>query len=125
MSEQEEKNYTEKLLKDIPAYQEAKKEDVVVISSPVGMPGRALKTSFVEKILKKEAPKPVGCDFCLKQCSLEYCIIQALINSQEGDIENGIVFSGEHVWKIKDRSIRPAAEIISELIKEAEEAPDC
>ena len=106
-------------------YQEAKKEDVVVISSPVGMPGRAIKTAFVEKILKKEAPKPVGCDFCLKHCSLEYCIIQALINSQQGDIENGIVFSGENVWKIKDRSIRPAAEIVKELVKEAGEVADC
>jgi NAD(P)H-dependent flavin oxidoreductase YrpB (nitropropane dioxygenase family) len=106
-------------------YQEAKKEDVVTITSPVGMPGRAIKTPFVEKILKKEAPKPVGCDFCLKHCSLEYCIIQALVNSQQGDIENGIVFSGENVWKIKDRSIRPAAEIMKELIKESEEVPDC
>ncbi len=106
-------------------YQTAKKEDVVVISSPVGMPGHALKTAFVEKILNKTAPKPVGCDFCLKQCSLEYCIIQALINSQQGDIENGIVFSGENVWKIKDRSIKPAAQIIKELVKEAEETPDC
>lgn len=106
-------------------YQEAKKEDIVMITSPVGMPGRAIKTAFVEKILKKNAPTPMGCDFCLKHCSLEYCIIQALINSQEGDIENGIVFSGENVWKIKDKRIRPAAEIIRELVKEAEEAPDC
>jgi nitronate monooxygenase len=106
-------------------YQEAKKEDVVTISSPVGMPGRALKTAFVEKILRKEAPKPMGCDFCLKHCSLEYCIIQALINSQQGDIENGIVFSGENVWKIKDRSIKPAAEIVKELVNEAKEVPDC
>lgn len=101
-------------------YQTAKQEDVVVISSPVGLPGRAIKTQFVEKILKKEAPKPVGCDFCLKNCSLEYCIIQALLNSQKGDIQNGVVFSGENVWKIKDRSIKPAAEIIKELVKEAE-----
>lgn len=103
-------------------YQTARKEDVVIISSPVGLPGRAIKTAFVEKLLKKDAPKPVGCDFCLKNCSLEYCIIQALINSQKGDIDNGVVFSGENVWKIKDRSIRPAAEIIKELVKEAEEA---
>jgi len=102
-------------------YQEAKQEDVAIISSPVGLPGRALKTAFVNKLLKKEAPKPVGCDFCLKNCSLEYCIIQALINSQKGDIENGVVFSGENVWKIKDRSIRPAADIIKELVTEAEE----
>jgi NAD(P)H-dependent flavin oxidoreductase YrpB (nitropropane dioxygenase family) len=104
-------------------YQEARKEDVVTISSPVGYPGRAIKTAFVDKILKKEAPKPVGCDFCLKHCSLEYCIIQALIRSQQGDIDNGIVFSGENVWKIKDRSIKPAAAIMKELIKEVEELP--
>lgn len=102
-------------------YQQAKKEDVVTISSPVGLPGRAIKTPFVDKLLKKEAPKPVGCDFCLKNCSLEYCIIQALINSLHGDLENGIVFSGENVWKIKDRTIKPAAEIIKELVKEVEE----
>ena len=106
-------------------YQTATKEDVVVISSPVGMPGRALKTAFVEKILNKTAPKPMGCDFCLKKCSLEYCIVQALINSQQGEIENGIVFSGEYVWKIKDRSIKPAAKIMAEIVKEAGEAKDC
>lgn len=106
-------------------YQEAKKDDIVIISSPVGMPGRAIKTSFVEKVLSKTAPKPAGCDFCLKQCSLEYCIIQALINSQRGDIENGIVFSGEYVWKIKDRSIKPAAKIVEEILREVREAKDC
>ncbi|MEA3493572.1 MAG: nitronate monooxygenase [Candidatus Margulisiibacteriota bacterium] len=102
-------------------YQTARKEDVVIIPSPVGLPGRAIKTAFIEKLLTKTAPKPVGCDFCLKNCSLEYCIIQALINSQKGDIDNGVVFSGENVWKIKDRSIRPAAKIINELVKEVEE----
>ncbi|MFH1347063.1 MAG: nitronate monooxygenase [Candidatus Margulisiibacteriota bacterium] len=102
-------------------YQTATKDDVVKISSPVGLPGRAIKTAFVEKVLDKKAPKPVGCDFCLKNCSLEYCIIQALLNSQKGDIDNGIVFSGANVWKIKDRSIKPAAEIIKELVKEAGE----
>jgi len=102
-------------------YQTATEADVVKISSPVGLPGRALKTAFVDKILKKEAPKPVGCDFCLKNCSLEYCIIQALIRSLHGDIDNGVVFSGANVWKIKDRSIKPAAKIIEELVKEAQE----
>jgi NAD(P)H-dependent flavin oxidoreductase YrpB (nitropropane dioxygenase family) len=106
-------------------YQTATKDDVVIISSPVGMPGRAIKTAFVEKILNKTAPHPIGCDFCLRNCSLEYCILQALINAQEGDIENGIVFSGENVWEIKDRSVRPAAKIFSEIVAEAEEAKDC
>ena len=106
-------------------YQNAKKEDVVLITSPVGMPGRALRTAFVDKIVGKHPPRPVGCDFCLKKCSLEYCIIQALINSQKGDVENGIVFSGENVWKIKDRTIKPTKKIIEELVAEAEEVTDC
>jgi NAD(P)H-dependent flavin oxidoreductase YrpB (nitropropane dioxygenase family) len=106
-------------------YQTATKDDVVLISSPVGMPGRALKTPFVEKLIHKTAPRPVGCDFCLKKCSLEYCIIQALINSQRGDIDHGIVFSGEYVWKLKDRTIKPAAKIIEEIQKEVAEAKDC
>jgi NAD(P)H-dependent flavin oxidoreductase YrpB (nitropropane dioxygenase family) len=106
-------------------YQNAKKEDVVLITSPVGMPGRALRTAFVDKIVGKHPPRPVGCDFCLKKCSLEYCIIQALINSQKGDVENGIVFSGENVWKIKDRAIKPVKKIIEELVAEAEEVTDC
>src|SRR3989338_381901 len=104
-------------------YQQAKEGDIVTISSPVGLPGHALKTDFVNKILKKEAPKPIGCDFCLKNCSLEYCIIQALINSLHGKINEGVVFSGENVWKIKDKRIRPAADIIKELIKEVEACP--
>jgi NAD(P)H-dependent flavin oxidoreductase YrpB (nitropropane dioxygenase family) len=103
-------------------YQSATKEDVVIISSPVGMPGRAIKTAFVQKLLEKKAPRPVGCDFCLKKCSLEYCIIQALINAQQGDIDHGVVFSGEYVWKIKDRSIKPAAKIVQEILREFEEA---
>lgn len=105
-------------------YQNAKKEDVVLISSPVGMPGRALKTRFVDDLLQKKAPKPIGCDYCLKSCSLEYCIIQALINAQQGDVHNGIVFTGENVWKIKDKKIKPAAEVLHDLVREAEECPD-
>ena len=102
-------------------YQNSKKEDVVIISSPVGMPGRAIKTKFVEKILNGTAPKPIGCDYCLKKCSLEYCIVQALINSQQGNVDEGIVFSGGNVWKIKDKRIRPAADVFNELVKEARE----
>ncbi|MFA4857892.1 MAG: nitronate monooxygenase [Candidatus Margulisiibacteriota bacterium] len=100
-------------------YQAAKPGDVTLITSPVGLPGRALKNPFVEKILDKTAPRPSGCDFCLKHCSLEYCIIQALINSQRGDVDHGVVFCGENVAKIKDRSIKPAAKIIEELVAEA------
>ncbi|MFC1559925.1 NAD(P)H-dependent flavin oxidoreductase [Candidatus Margulisiibacteriota bacterium] len=99
-------------------YQNAKEEDVILITSPVGMPGRVIKTKFSEEILKKTAPKPIGCDYCLKRCSLEYCIIQALINAQQGDVDNGVVFAGENVWKMKDRKIKPAANVLNDLVQE-------
>jgi NAD(P)H-dependent flavin oxidoreductase YrpB (nitropropane dioxygenase family) len=99
-------------------YQTATKDDVVIIQSPVGFPGRAIKTAFVEKMLNDTAPKPATCDLCLKKCSKKICIIQALINSQQGDIDHGVVFSGEYVWKIKNRAIRPAAEIMKDILAE-------
>ena len=101
-------------------YQDAKEEDVVIISSPVGLPGRVIKNVFSDKILSQKAPRPIGCDYCLKNCSLKYCIIQALINSQQGNVDNGVVFSGQNVWKIKNRAIRPAADVLNELVTEAE-----
>jgi NAD(P)H-dependent flavin oxidoreductase YrpB (nitropropane dioxygenase family) len=100
-------------------YQAARPGDVTLITSPVGLPGRALKNPFVEKILSHTVPRPSGCDFCLKHCSLEYCIIQALINSQRGDVDHGVVFCGENVVNIKDRAIKPARQIIEELVAEA------
>lgn len=103
-------------------YQKATKDDVVFITSPVGMPGHALKNKFVNKILDKTVPSPNGCDYCLKNCSLLYCIIQALINAQKGDIDNGVVFSGENVWRIKDRTIKPAAQIVADILKEYADA---
>jgi NAD(P)H-dependent flavin oxidoreductase YrpB (nitropropane dioxygenase family) len=98
-----------------------KPEDVIIIKSPVGLPGRALKTKLTENMEKGMYPDIPYCDDCLKSCSKRYCIFDVLKKSQRGDVDNGIVFSGEKVWKIKNKNIRPAAEIINELVREAEE----
>lgn len=97
-------------------YLQARPEDVVVIKSPVGMPGRALRNTFADRILAGEAPKPEKCRKCLKVCSQEYCIIQALDNSQQGLLDQGLVFTGQNVYKIKD--ILPVSEIFERLIEE-------
>lgn len=83
-------------------YLQAKQEDVVIIKSPVGLPGRAIRNVFVKRIEQGQAPKPEECLHCLKKCSHEYCIIKALINSTEGLVNDGVVFSGQNVYKIKD-----------------------
>jgi len=100
-------------------YLKARAQDVVVIKSPVGLPGRAVKNPFAEKILEGAAPKPESCDACLKHCERSFCIIKALIRAQQGDVESGLVFTGEYIHKID--KILSVKEIFSQFIKEAEE----
>ena len=103
-------------------YLNARKEDVTLITSPVGMPGRALRNAFAEKIINHEAPDPEYCDGCLKNCSREYCIMQALENSRIGNVKEGVVFTGQNVYQIKD--ILPVKEIFNNLIREYEREPE-
>lgn len=100
-------------------YLKAKPEDVVLIKSPVGLPGRAIKNPFAAKILESKAPTPDSCDACLKHCERSFCIIQALIRAQQGDVETGLVFTGEYIHKIDE--ILPVKEIFARLLKEADE----
>lgn len=102
------------------AYINAKEEDIVIINSPVGLPGRAIKTPFVEKILNNTAPKvnPVECQGCIGPiCDKSYCILKALENARKGDLEDGLVFAGSNAWKIN--KIVKVKELIKELVDEA------
>ncbi|OPX90875.1 MAG: Nitronate monooxygenase [Pelotomaculum sp. PtaB.Bin013] len=103
-------------------YLKATADDVVIISSPVGMPGRALRNAFADKILKGDAPEPDGCDGCLKNCSQEYCIVKALENSRIGQVDDGVVFVGQNVHQIKN--ILPVQTIFNKLIDEYEQEHD-
>lgn len=100
-------------------YLKAKPEDVVLIKSPVGMPGQAIKNPFAKKILEGTVPIPDSCDGCLKRCARNFCIIKALIRAQQGDVETGLVFTGEYIHKIDE--ILPVREIFNRLLKEIDE----
>ena len=80
----------------------AKKEDVINIMSSVGFPANAIKTRFSELVLSGQAPEPVSCSKCLKQCTESFCIKEALLKARDGDKENGIFFAGKGAWKIKE-----------------------
>jgi len=95
-------------------YLNAKEEDSVIIKSPVGLPGRALRNSFIDNITN--APEPEECQACLKECSGDYCIMQALINARNGLIDSGVVFAGKNVYKIKE--ILPVEKIFEKLLSE-------
>ncbi|WP_054692211.1 NAD(P)H-dependent flavin oxidoreductase [Syntrophomonas palmitatica] len=96
-------------------YLQAKEEDVVIIKSPVGLPGRAIKNKFIKEIEEGNAPLD-ECSACLKDCSGDYCIMQALINARNGLVNEGVVFSGKNVFKIKE--ILPVAKIFEKLLAE-------
>ncbi len=95
-------------------YLKAGPGDVTVIPSPVGMPGRALKNKFVSRLLSGEVAAPDHCNACLKHCSGQYCILQALENSRTGRVEEGVVFAGQNVHRIKD--IQPVKDIFNSLL---------
>lgn len=104
------------------AYIKAQKEDIVIIHSPVGLPGRAIKTPFVNKLLSGDLPKVNlnECEGCIGPvCDKSYCILKALENARKGDLENGLVFAGANAWKIK--KIIKVKELIKELVDEAEQ----
>jgi NAD(P)H-dependent flavin oxidoreductase YrpB (nitropropane dioxygenase family) len=92
----------------------------VLIESPVGLPGRALKSPFWEKLTGGEDLGPENCSACLKKCSGRFCILEALNRAQQGDLERGLVFVGEYVEKIKE--ILPVKAIFQKLMQEINEA---
>lgn len=101
-------------------YLAATAEDVVLIKSPVGLPGRAIRNHFTETIAGEGRRAIEHCEQCLKHCSYKFCIFDALRKSVAGDVENGLVFSGEFVHRIKE--ILPVKEIMNRLAAELEQA---
>ncbi len=83
-------------------YIDAKEEDIEIIQSPVGMPGRAIHNSFLEKV-KQGLKQPKACPFnCIKTCDVThspYCIMLALYNAYKGKMENGYAFAGSNAWR--------------------------
>lgn len=101
------------------AYVNAKEEDIVLINSPVGLIGRAINNKFI-KDAKMGLRKPIKCiTNCLKPCKpteVQYCIANALINAQKGNLNSGFVFAGANAYKID--KIIPVKELMEELVEE-------
>ncbi len=84
------------------AYLNASKEDIILVKSPVGLPGRAVKNTFSDTIMSGGRIAPTRCRGCLKNCkpdAIPYCITDALITSVMGDADNGLVFCGADAWR--------------------------
>ena len=83
-------------------YIEAKQEDIQIIKSPVGMPGRAIFSKFIQKVKEgQKQPKTCMCK-CIKTCDISkspYCIIAALYNAFKGNMDNGYAFAGANAFR--------------------------
>lgn len=82
-------------------YIDAKAEDIEIIKSPVGMPGRAIGNGFLDKV-KLGIKQPIRCPFkCIRTCDVSsspYCIISALYSAFKGNFNSGYAFAGTNAY---------------------------
>lgn len=97
-------------------YIDAHEEDIEIIQSPVGMPGRAIRNVFIDKV-RDGLTRPIKCPFhCIKTCDVSsspYCIITALYNAYKGNMKHGYAFAGANAY-LSDK-ISTVKEVFSEL----------
>ena len=97
------------------AYIHAKEEDIVIVKSPVGMPGRAIKNRFLEQVQEGKIPV-TRCFQCLAHCNpaeTPYCITKALINAAEGNVDEALLFCGSNAYR--STKIETVSDVMKEL----------
>lgn len=98
-------------------YLDAVEEDIVIVKSPVGLPGRAIRNKFLEDLETIDRLQ-INCLYhCLTVCKVaeaKFCIAQALVNAYRGDVDHGLVFCGQNAYRID--KIVTVKELIAELV---------
>ena len=96
-------------------YLHAKKEDIVIVDSPVGMPGRAIRNRFLEEKENRRAPIK-RCYQCIATCNpadTPYCITKALVHAAKGETDEALLFCGENAWRCE--KMEHVADIMAEF----------
>lgn len=97
-------------------YIECEKEDLVIIDSPVGLPGRAINNRFLNEV-SSGIKRPFKCPWkCLRTCDIEnspYCICIALTNAKKGEFKYGFAFAGANAYRVD--KITSVKELIATL----------
>lgn len=105
------------------SYLRARREDLVIIESPLGLPGRAIRNRFLDEVTAG-GRKPYRCPFhCLKTCPFKeapYCIGDALVCAKLGELDHGFPFAGANAWRVN--RIMPVSELMGSLASEYEAA---
>ncbi len=98
----------------------AKKEDMITVTSPVGYPARAIVSPMTQKLVQGNLPieKCLGCVIpCQgKVATTPYCITDHLIKGVCGDLENGLFFTGANGYRVD--KIVSVHELVQELLME-------
>lgn len=104
------------------SYIDATEQDIEIIRSPVGMPGRAIRNSFLDRV-RDGLKRPKNCPFnCIRTCDVThspYCIMLALYNAFLGKLRNGYAFAGANAWRAE--KIQSVKELIGGLKREYDE----
>lgn len=98
------------------AYIHASKEDISIVKSPVGMPGRAILNPLMKRVMLGEKIEHSSCHRCLAKCNpsqIPYCITDSLIQAVKGDTEHGLLFCGANAWKAE--KIETVEEVVASL----------
>lgn len=102
---------------------DARKEDIAIVQSPTGFPGRAVLNGFMQKVKQRGNISIQKCLSCLTPCTPQdtpYCISEALIQAVKGNVDNGLVFVGSNAWRINE--ITTVEKLMKELVTDADAA---
>lgn len=100
------------------AYIKARAEDIRIIKTPVGMPGRVLFNALIQQQQQGAMPQTRCPFYCIYSCERDkagFCIAEKLANSFKGDIDNGLIFCGANVYRID--KILTVHELVAELME--------
>ena len=99
------------------AYIWARREDIQIVKSPVGMPGRAIMNRFMKRVMTGEQMTPKKCLLCMKGCKpseIPYCITESLIHAAKGEVDEALLFCGADGWRAE--KIETVEEVINDLL---------
>ena len=94
-------------------------DDIAIIDSPVGMPGRAIRNEFLQSV-ENGTMHPVNCPYhCIRTCDVAgspYCIAMALLNAKNGNMKRGFAFAGQNAYRATE--ITSVHELVESLKSE-------
>ncbi|MDR3252270.1 MAG: nitronate monooxygenase [Tannerella sp.] len=107
------------------AYINASEEDIKIIQSPVGMPGRAIDGEFIHRV-EDGSERPKKCPYnCIRTCDYTnspYCIILALCQAARGNLKKGYAFAGQNAYRAQ--KINTVKDVMTKLQEDYQEAED-